>query len=179
MAAGLTNPLPLNLDVPMFEDNADQSTIFCRTILQALADGTKTATKAAQEFDVWIVGESTRRLQEIRSRPELIERMNDGHISRSSTPNASGNIEHFFQGFPMLCAIFPPQHEGQTRVIAFLEALMAMPAHEAPDHFSSADDLSKVDNITLWSTESTRVDYRDAFRIHAAGMIAFPVNKYG
>ncbi|KAH8714860.1 hypothetical protein GQ44DRAFT_713454 [Phaeosphaeriaceae sp. PMI808] len=157
MATGIATQLPL--DVSLYQDSTDRDSVFCKTLLQALADGTKDAAEAAQDLDAWVTGESTRRLEELRSRPELVEK------SRASTPNASGYVERFFQGFPRLCAIFPPHHAGQTRVIGFLEALMAMPAHQAPDSFSNAHDLNDVDSITLWPRG---VIDPDTFRIHAA-----------
>jgi len=173
MAAGLATQLPL--DVPIYQDSIRPDVVFCKTLLQALADGTKDAAEAAQDLDAWVMGESTRRLAELRSRPELIEKTTHGAASRASTPNASGCVEIFFQGFRHLCAIFPPHHAGQTRVIAFLEALMEMPTHQAPDSFLNAHDLSDVHSITLWPRG---VIDPDTFRVYAAGMSAFSANNH-
>jgi len=176
MAAGLATQLPLDVSaLVIYQGSTDRNVVFCRTLLQALADGTKDAAEAAQDLDTWVTGESTRRLAELRSRPELVEKTTHGAVSRKSTPNASGYVEHFFQGFPNLCAIFPPHHAGQTRVIAFLEALMEMPTHQAPNWFPNAHDLSDVHSITLWPRG---VIDPDTFRVHAAGMSAFSANNH-
>lgn len=68
----------------------------------------------------------------------------------------------FFKIFPNLCSVFPPYHAGQTRVVQFLEALMAMPEHQAPDYFLDDDGLKDVQMMPLWSdkgysTEELRI----------------------
>ncbi|KAF2866647.1 hypothetical protein BDV95DRAFT_611333 [Massariosphaeria phaeospora] len=161
------SPIHVPFSPPFDQDSNDREVVFCRTLLQALADGTKDAGEAAQDLDAWVMGESTRQLEELRSRPELVEMTTYGVANRASTPNASGDVELFFRGFPSLCAIFPPHHVGQTRLIAFLEALMAMPAHQAPDSFSNAPDLSDVDSITLWPRGAIEPD---TFRVRAAAI---------
>lgn len=156
----------LSLDLSLYEGNPDQNDIFCKTLLQSLADDTKEPAEAAHELDGWVMRESTRLLEEFRARPELVK--SDAFVvSRATTPNASGLVEHFFRGFPRLCSIFPPHHPGQTRIVEFLEALLAMPTHDAPDSFSSADDLSNVSMITLWPRGAIEPD---TFRIYDAGM---------
>lgn len=161
----------LPLDLEHYQDiTNDPDVDFVKTLLQAIADGTKEAAEAAQDLDVWVTGKSTRRLKELRSRPELIEWMTHGSSSPSSSPNASGYVGRFFRVFPGLCTIFPPHHAGQTRVIAFLEALREIPQHQAPELFRNADDLSDVENIILWPSGSISPQ---PFRMHAAGMPAF------
>jgi hypothetical protein len=167
MSAAMATQLPL--DISLYQDSTDRDVLFCKQLLQALADGTRNAAEAAQDLDKWVMDESTRRLEELRSRPELDAKSTHETSSRASTPNASGYVELFFQGFPSLCAISPPHHEDQTRVIAFLEALMAMPVHRAPESFSNAPELSDDDSITLWPRG---VIEPDTFRVHAAGMSA-------
>jgi hypothetical protein len=171
-ATGIAQPLDLIFQQP-YPDNTDRDVVFCRTLLEALADGTKDAAEAAQEFDAWVTGESTHRLEELRSRPELVETTTYAIVDRASSPNASGYVQLFFQGFSSLCAIFPPHDAGQTRVVEFLEALMAMPAHQAPDSFPNARDLSDVDSMTLWPRG---VFDPDPFRIHTAGTSVFSAN---
>ncbi|KAF2819603.1 hypothetical protein CC86DRAFT_375087 [Ophiobolus disseminans] len=164
MAAGTATQLPL--DLVHYQDITDDPDIdFVKTHLQAIADGTKEAAEAAQDLDAWVTGKSTRRLKELRSRPELIEWMAHGSSSPSTSPNASGYVGCFFQVFPGLCTIFPPHHAGQTRVVAFLETLMEMPTHQVPELFPNVDDLSKVDNVALWPRGSISPQ---PFRVHAA-----------
>ncbi|KAK8103130.1 hypothetical protein PG984_016276 [Apiospora sp. TS-2023a] len=111
---------------------------------------------------------STRRLEEFRARPELVK--GDGAIVyQRSTPNASGFLQTFFQGFPSICIIFPPHSPGQTRIVEFLEALLAMPAHDAPDHFPDADDLDNVTMVTLWPRG---VLDPDTFRVYDAELMS-------
>jgi hypothetical protein len=172
MAAGMATQLPL--DISLYQDSTDRDVLFCKQLLQALADGTRNAAEAAQDLDNWIMNESTRRLEDHRSRPELVATSTHETPSRANTPNASGYVELFFQGFSSLCAIFPPHHEGQTRVIAFLEALMEMPEHRAPESLSNALELSDDDSITLWPRG---VIEPDTFRVHAAGMSALVPNN--
>jgi hypothetical protein len=159
MAAGTAACLPL--DISVYQDSNDRDTVFCKTLLQVLADGTKDAGEAAHDLDAWVTSESTSRLEELRSRPGLVG------PGRESTPNASGYVDRFFQGFPSLCTIFQPHHVGQTRLIAFLEALTAIPTHQAPDSFSNTPNLSAVDSITLWPRG---VIDPDTFRVHAAAI---------
>ncbi|KAK6839465.1 hypothetical protein PG987_005331 [Apiospora arundinis] len=156
----------LSLDLSLYEDSPDQDDIFCKSLLQSLADGTKEPADAAHELDAWVTRESTRLLEEFRAKPELVKKDDsDNTVHRATTPNASGLVERFFQGFPRLCAIFPPHHPGQTRVIEFLKALLAMPQHNAPDSFPDADDLSNVTMMTLWPRG---VIEPDTFRIYDA-----------
>lgn len=155
----------LTLDVAFYRDNTDADTIFCKTLLEALADGTKDAAKAAHDLDAWVTGKSTRQLEGLRSQPGIIGKTAYGTVSRADTPNASGYVEHFFKGFPNLGAIFSPHDAGQARLIAFLEALMAMPLHQAPEMFTDDTDSGMVESIALWPPG---VIDPDTFRVHAA-----------
>ncbi|KAH3954144.1 hypothetical protein HBH98_071390 [Parastagonospora nodorum] len=163
MASTTATRLPL--DVSFYQNNIDADTIFCKTLLEALADGTKDAAEAAHDLDAWVTGESTRQLEELRSRPGVIEKTAYGTVSRANTPNASGYVEHFFKGFPSLGTIFAPHEAGQTRLIAFLEALMAIPLHQAPETFTNTTNLEEVESISLWPRG---VIDPDTFRVHAA-----------
>ena len=167
MASTTATRLPL--DVSFYQNNIDADTIFCKTLLEALADGTKDAAEAAHDLDAWVTGESTRQLEELRSRPGVIEKTAYGTVSRANTPNASGYVEHFFKGFPSLGTIFAPHEAGQTRLIAFLEALMAIPLHQAPETFTNTTNLEEVESISLWPRG---VIDPDTFRVHAASKSA-------
>lgn len=157
---------PLSLDLSLYDNDPDQDDIFCKHLLQALADGTRDPVDAAQDLDAWVLRESTRRLEELRARPELVQ--SDGTaVHQSRTPNASGLLHRFFQGFPRICALYPPHDPGQTRIVEFLGALLSMPAHDAPDYFPDADDLGNVATVTLWPRG---VLDPDTFRIYDAGM---------
>ncbi|KAI1098752.1 hypothetical protein F4804DRAFT_114550 [Jackrogersella minutella] len=171
MAAEQDEPKVLILDLYQ-DDNEDDR--FCKGLMQALVDGSRTPAQIATDLDAWVVNESSRRLQEFLRRPDLIEKDDTGHILRHSIPNASGYADHFFQSFPNLCSVFPPHHVGQTRIIDFLEALMAMPKHEAPDYFMEGGALSDVNMISLWtdtgySTEAFRIE-ADALRYPGSGI---------
>jgi hypothetical protein len=50
-------------------------------------------------------------------------------------------------------------------MIAFLEALVAMPLHEAPETFTNTTDLEEVESISLWPRG---VIETDTFRVHVA-----------
>ncbi|KAI1476698.1 hypothetical protein F4774DRAFT_427879 [Daldinia eschscholtzii] len=158
MAAAEPNePLPLVLDT--YDDN-DVEDRFCARMLRALIDGSQTPSSIAAEVDNWVLRESSRKLQVLQGRPDFIE-TDDNAVSLRNTPNASGYFDRFFQHFPNVCSVFPPYHEGQTRIIEFLEALMAMPEHEAPDYFLD-DSRKDVQMMTLWSdkgysTEELRI----------------------
>ncbi|KAK8099472.1 uncharacterized protein PG998_012713 [Apiospora kogelbergensis] len=154
----------LSLYLSLYEDNPDQNDIFCKSLLQSLAEGTKEPREAAHEMDAWVIRESTRRLKEFRARPELVK-SDEFVVSRATAPNASGLVEHFFRGFPRLCAIFPPYHPGQTRVVQFLRALLRMASHDAPDSFPNADGLIIVSTMPLWPYGAL---HPDTFRIYGA-----------
>lgn len=153
---------PKLLILSLYEDD-DPEDVFCKGVMQSLVDGTRAPSDAAAALDAWVVGESSRRLQEQRRQPDLLERDDEGNIFRPSTPNASGYVDRFFQSFPNLCSVFPPYHAGQTRVIEFLKALRAMPEHQAPDYFPDGSNLDEVAMLTLWpegvsySTEYFRI----------------------
>lgn len=165
-----TPAIQLPLDVSFYQDSTDADTIFCKTLLEALADGTIDAAEAAHDLDAWVTGECTRQLEELRSRPGVVEKTSYGIVSRANTPNASGYVEHFFKGFPSIGAVFPPHDAGQTRLITFLEALMAMPLHQAPETFTNTTDSEQVESISLWSCG---IIDPDTFRVHAASKSAF------
>ncbi|KAK8068475.1 hypothetical protein PG996_007587 [Apiospora saccharicola] len=158
----------LPLDLSLYGDDPDQDDLFCKDLLQALADGTRDPAEGARELDTWVMRKSTRRLEEFRARPELVK--GDGAIVyQGSTPNASGFLQTFFQGFPRICTIFPSHSPGQMRIVEFLEALLAMPAHDAPDHFPDADDLGNVTMVALWPRG---VLDPDTFRIYDAELMS-------
>ncbi|KAI1383068.1 uncharacterized protein F4822DRAFT_422080 [Hypoxylon trugodes] len=161
MAAEQDEPKSLILDLYQDDDAEDQ---FCKGIMEALVDGSRTPSELATTLDNWVVQQSSGKLRELSERPDLIERDEDGHISRRDTPNASGFVDHFFQSFPNLCPVFPPYHAGQTRVIEFLQALMAMPEHKAPDYFLDGGSLDDVQMISLWSDKGYLPEW---FRIGA------------
>ncbi|KAK7917598.1 hypothetical protein PG985_011206 [Apiospora marii] len=163
---------PLPLDLSLYDSDPDQDDIFCKNLLRALADGTREPADAARELDAWVTRQSMRSLEEFRARPELVQ--SDGTVvHQTSTPNASGFLQRFFQGFPRICALFLSHHPGQTRVIEFLEALLAMPAHDAPDHFPDADDLGNVTTVALWPRG---VLDPDTFRIYDAELLSESVS---
>ncbi|KAI0128086.1 hypothetical protein F4776DRAFT_629171 [Hypoxylon sp. NC0597] len=166
MAVNQDEPRPLVLDLYDDDDTDDR---FCKSLTRHLVEGSRTPSQVAKDLDAWVVNESSRRLQELSSRPDLIEKDEDGHVPRRSMPNASGYVELFFQSFPNLCSVFPPYHAGQTRIIQFLEALMAMPEHQAPDYFVDGN-LSNVHMISLWSDSGYRTE---AFRV-GADAIRYP-----
>lgn len=95
-------------DISLCDDDPDQDDIFCKDLLQALADGTREPAEAAQELDAWVMRKSTRRLEEFCARPELVKG-DRTIVYQRSTPNASGFLPTFFQGFPRICTIFPPR----------------------------------------------------------------------
>ncbi|KAI0116928.1 hypothetical protein F4814DRAFT_267215 [Daldinia grandis] len=171
MAAEQNEPLPLILDLYDDEDVEDR---FCVGLLRALVDGSQTPSWVATELDTWVVQESSRKLHVLRERPSFIKTDDTGRVLRRSTPNASGYVDRFFQFFPNLCSVFPPYHSGQTRIVQFLEALVAMPEHQAPDYFLDDDALKDVQMMSLWSdkgcsTEELRIG-ADAIRYPGSGI---------
>lgn len=171
MAAEKDEPMALTLD--LYEDD-DANSQFCKSIMQALADGSRAPSQAATDLDAWVMSESSCKLRDILEQPDLIEKNDDGRVVRSSIPNASGYVDHFFQSFPNLCSVFPPYHAGQTRIIQFLEALMAMSEHQAPDSFPDGGALGDVNMIPLWSNRGYSTEY---FRIGADGWF-FPFHFF-
>ncbi|KAI6087577.1 hypothetical protein F4821DRAFT_236135 [Hypoxylon rubiginosum] len=153
MAAQQDEPRPLVLE--LYEDDEPMNQ-FCKGVMQSLANGSGTPSQAATDFDAWVVNESSRRLRKHLEQPEHIQKSEDGSVLRTCTPNASGYVDHFFQAFPSLCSVFSPYHAGQTRVIQFLEALMAMPEHQAPDSFS---EDGEVRLMSLWSNTGYATEY--------------------
>ncbi|KAI1444156.1 hypothetical protein F5Y02DRAFT_181498 [Annulohypoxylon stygium] len=171
MAAEQDKPVALILSL-YEEDDADDQ--FCKGLMQALVDGSQKPAQVAANLDAWIVKESSSRLQKITDQPDLIAKDEDGHMLRTSMPNASGYVERFFQSFPNLCSVFPPHHDGQTRIIQFLEALLAIPSHEVPDCFVEGDSPKDVNKITLWSERGYSTEYirigADAIRYPGSGI---------
>ncbi|KAI0841302.1 hypothetical protein F5Y06DRAFT_261238, partial [Hypoxylon sp. FL0890] len=163
MAVDQDEPRPLILDLYEDDDTDDR---FCKSLMRHLVEGSRAPSQVAQDLDTWVVNESSRRLQEFTTRPDLVEKDEDGYVPRRSMPNASGYVEIFFQSFPNLCPVFPPYHAGQTRIIQFVEALVAMPEHQAPDYFTNGN-LSDVHMISLWSDGGYRTEQ---FRIGADGL---------
>ncbi|KAI1802436.1 hypothetical protein F4811DRAFT_529211 [Daldinia bambusicola] len=162
-------PLPLVLDT--YDEN-DADDMFCMRMLKALVEGSQTPSSITTEVDGWVIRESSRRLQVLQERPDFVETDDDG-LPLCNAPNASGYVDRFFQLFPDVCSVFPPYHAGQTRIIRFLEALVAMPEHKVPDYF--LDDARKeVQMMTLWldkgySTEELRIR-ADAIRHPHSGI---------
>ncbi|KAI1141962.1 hypothetical protein F5Y05DRAFT_369279 [Hypoxylon sp. FL0543] len=166
MAFDQDGPRPLILD--LYEDN-DTDDRFCKSLMRHLVEGSRAPSQVAKDLDAWVVQESSRRLHELTSQPDLLEKHDDGYVPRRSMPNASGYVETFFQSFPSLCSVFPPYHAGQTRIIQFVEALMAMPEHQAPDYLVNGS-LSDVHMISLWADSGYRTEQ---FRI-GADAIRYP-----
>ncbi|KAI1465668.1 uncharacterized protein F4812DRAFT_437022 [Daldinia caldariorum] len=162
-------PRPLVLDT--YDEN-DADDRFCMRMLKALVDGSQTPSAIATEVDDWVVRESSRKLQALQERSDFVETDDDG-VPLRKAPDAGGYVNRFFQHFPNVCSVFPPYHAGQTRIIQFLEALVAIPEHKAPDYF--LDDARKeVHMMTLWldkgySTEDLRIR-ADAIRHPGSGV---------
>ncbi|KAI0888557.1 uncharacterized protein GGS22DRAFT_151830 [Annulohypoxylon maeteangense] len=149
---------PMALILSLYDDD-DAEDRFCKNLMQALVDGSRTPSQIATDLDAWVVKESSDRLQKFSDQPDLIQKDGNGHVLRTSMPNASGYVERFFQSFPSLCSVFPPHHGGQTRIIQFLEALLAIPDHEAPDSFAEGGSHKDVNKITLWSDRGYSTEY--------------------
>ncbi|KAH7119919.1 hypothetical protein B0J11DRAFT_534869 [Dendryphion nanum] len=142
-------PLALNL----FNEHDDDEDIFYKKNLQDLLDGTVSPSKAASDFDTWVTTSSHQRLTALLSRPFpytlTVEEEKSGTNLRTISPNASGFIELVFPTIARLCSAFPPHHEGQDRIIGFLEALRALPEHRAPDGIPE-EAGAEGHFITLW-----------------------------
>ncbi|KAI1086499.1 hypothetical protein F5B19DRAFT_139129 [Rostrohypoxylon terebratum] len=164
---------PAALVLTLYEDD-DADDQFCKGLMKALVDDSQTPSQVAANLDAWIVKESSSRLQKIIDQPDLIAKDEDGHMLRTSMPNASGYVERFFQSFPSLCSVFPPHHDGQTRIIQFLEALLAIPSHDVPDCFVEGGSPKDVKKITLWSDRGYSTEYirigADAIRYPGSGI---------
>ncbi|KAI5865365.1 hypothetical protein GGS23DRAFT_618414 [Durotheca rogersii] len=171
MALANDGSLPLVL---FLYEGGDDDDRFCESLMRALADGSRPPSQIAAELDAWVVRQSSHRFRELVARPELLERDETGWVTPRSTPNASGYVGTFFQSFPNLCSVFPLYHPGQTRIIQFLEALMAVPEHQAPDYIPDGGDVNDVQMMALWpsnhyATEAFRIG-ADAIRYYGSGI---------
>ena len=161
------------LALQLFRDDDDDEDVFYKKKLEALVNGNVTPSQAASDFDAWIIDENNKRLAEFMKRqnprgptPEEEEQdISPGGIM----PNTSGYIGMVFPSIARLCSAFPPFHAGQDRIIQFLEALRAMPEHQAPDHNPSGGPGDKVDMITLWPFGDNWMALAEVFRREAEG----------
>lgn len=136
MALDADKPLPLQL----YTDNDNAETIAVKSRLESLVTGDITPTRAALDFDSWVVNEAERRLEVFKGRngqarydptPEEVARGIDN--VRSIGPNPEGHINDISEGIAKLSSSFPPFHPSQDLIIEFLEALRGLPQHEAPN----------------------------------------------
>ena len=170
-------PLPWNL----FRPDDTEEEILRKKRLAALVsnDNGITPNKAAIEFDAAVTSEANTRLQETMKRPDprnlTAEEEAQGIPStRVFAPNPSGAIEDVFPWIARLCSAFPPYHPAQDRIIAFLEALRALPRHDVPDGVPPEDCASEpYPSITLWPLGGTWQALPEIFRVEELGMFGF------
>jgi hypothetical protein len=162
------NPLPLQL----FSEYDDEQDLMYKPILQALVEGTMTPSKAASDIDAWVINDSNNRLDELMKRPTptlTSEEEETGMHLREIMPNASGCIESVFRTLAKLCSSFPPYHDGQDRIVQFLEVLQAVPKHQVHDRVHSEDSEDSDHLITLWPLGDGKTDLNWLFDREADG----------
>ncbi|KAL2004513.1 hypothetical protein VTN00DRAFT_3398 [Thermoascus crustaceus] len=145
------------LDLQLFRNDDDDEDIFYKKRLHALVNGDVTPSKAATNFDAWIVDEANMRLKELMKRPDprnlTPEEEEQGITLRSVAPNGSGNIEMVFQSI--------------AKIIQFLETLRAMPEHRVPDGVPAEDPDDQDQMIRLWPFGGNWMALAEVFRREA------------
>ena len=171
MASQLSDRQPL--DLQLYDEYDDEEDLYYKKRLESLVLGEITPAKAASNFDAWVTTESSAKLDKLKQRPNgrklTAEEEERGVHERAIAPNASGYIEMVFPTIARLLSAFPPSHPGQDSVIQFLEALRALPKHEAPDGINA--EPGGDDMIILWPFGGSWMALTEVFRRVADGMI--------
>lgn len=159
------------LDLKLYEENDDEEDLLYKRKLYALVNGDVTPAAAAADFDAWIVGDSNKRLNEFKNRPDqnnlTAAEESRGIVSlRAVGPNPSGNIELVFWSLAKLCAAFSPYHTGQNNIIQFLEALRALPEHVVPE---IVEQDGPIDELKLWPFGGNWLGLAETFRREGDG----------
>ncbi|KAK8023649.1 hypothetical protein PG993_011715 [Apiospora rasikravindrae] len=92
-------------------------------------------------------------------------------VQPKTTPDASGLIKRFFQGFARLDASLSI---GKNSLIFFIERLMWL-EHDVPDSLPDPSDVSNVTMLKLWLPG---VVDPNPFRIYNEELLSAGVNKY-
>lgn len=186
----LDKPLPLQL----FLDHDDAESVSVKSRLEALVTGVVAPTRAAHDFDLWVVREAKLRLEIFKTRtgqarygltPEEVAQGIDG-IS-SIGPDPYSPVNDIFEGIAKLCSSFPPFHPSLDLIVEFLETLMALPERTVPtitpywrlyDGITgelAVPDHPGWDTTKLWAFSDSGSDVamwaRDRFREEAESML--------
>ncbi|PYI08314.1 hypothetical protein BO78DRAFT_441682 [Aspergillus sclerotiicarbonarius CBS 121057] len=131
------NPETTPLDLNLFEHWDDDEDLWYKNNLVSLVQGDKTPTQVAIEIDTYITQETAKQyavhqeyLAKQKKTKATCKENNNEEGTPVGEPNPGGHIEMVMLWIARLCTAFPPGHVGQDRIIAFLEALRALPRHE-------------------------------------------------
>lgn len=165
------------LDLYLYSDDDDDQDPIYKKWLEDLVTGTTPPSKVASDIDAWIVNDADQRFKEFMKRPDprnlTPEEENHGISITTIAPDARGYIERVFTSVAKLCFAFPPFEPGQNRIIEFLEALRAMPQHQAFDGVPPTEEEKKngeYDNVvTLWPFWENWMALAEIFQREADG----------
>ncbi|PYI24822.1 hypothetical protein BO99DRAFT_439067 [Aspergillus violaceofuscus CBS 115571] len=134
------------LDLNLLEDWDDEEGIWYKKLLISLVNGETSPTQAATEIDTYITREPNERYElhraytyhrdqipphTVLNEDPLTVRM-EGSTEEEVTIGAPAPGAHFemvVRWITRLASAFPPEHVGQDRIVAFLEALRTLPRH--------------------------------------------------
>ncbi|PYI28892.1 hypothetical protein BP00DRAFT_350127 [Aspergillus indologenus CBS 114.80] len=118
------------LDLNLLEDWDDEEDIWYKKLLISLVDGETSPTQAATEIDTYITTESNERYEIHRAYTYHRDQM-PPHTEEVTVgaPAPGAHFEMVVRWITRLASAFPPEHVGQDRIVAFLEALRALPRH--------------------------------------------------
>ena len=125
------------LDLNLFQVWDDDEDLWYKNLLVALVQGDQTPTQVAIKIDTYITQASIKQqavhqqyLVHDKKTRTTSEKNKDEEEELVGPPNPDVHILMIMQWVARLCTAFPPGHVGQDRIIAFLEALRALPRHE-------------------------------------------------
>jgi hypothetical protein len=153
----------------LFDDDDDADDLKWKSILNSLITGEKSPVDAAAAFDSWLVNQSKGRWETYSTwREAQFQKDDPDDFDPNDTPIPpliGSSMDVIFLTFAKLLIAYPPNHDGQNRLIEFLEALRAMPRKKVQDGhggwISKGEDIGLTE---LWPFETDQWGLAESFR---------------
>jgi hypothetical protein len=163
------------LDLQLFRDYDDADDVALKTILQSLVLGKISSSQAAIDFDNWLVG-VTKAQRETYF--EWLKTNDPWEEVGPLTPRPSSTFASMFESIPRLLSAFPPNHDGQTHIFAFLEELRKMPEKQLLAVQYDHDETWRIHSVKFYSFgENTSSIAWNEIRQESEGMLMRPSKK--
>jgi len=164
------------LKLLLFDDEDDAEDLQWKTIFNSLITGQRSPVETATAFDAWIVNQSEIRWEPYSKwRETQLQKDDPDDFDPNEAPIPpliGSQVDYMFITYARLFITYPPNDDGQNRLIGFLEALRAIPRKKVQDGYGGS--ISKGEDIKfteLWPFETNNWALTEIFRRVSEGKL--------